>query len=161
VRASVTVSLRHSLFLLGVVALAGCGSNSGAEITGQPIVGDEVRRERQLAWIRFYQDPMLVEIPNVVSRGVDFEVAVRTFGGGCISQGDTEVSIAGKTAEVRPFDIFVTHIPPNSACTSELRYYLHRATLRFTEAGLATVRVRGRAHPGGRGVVVDEWVIVR
>jgi hypothetical protein len=45
---------------------------------------------------------MLIEVPSVVLRGVDFEVAVRTFGGGCTAQGDTEVSIAGRTAEIRP-----------------------------------------------------------
>jgi hypothetical protein len=161
VRASVAVGLHQLPLLLAVGALAGCSSNSGAEITGQPIVGDEIRRERQLAWIRFYEDPMLVEVPNVVSRGVDLEVAVRTFGGGCISQGDTEVSISGRSAEVRPFDVFVTHLPPNYACTSELRYYLHRATLRFAERGLATVRVRGRAHPGDRVIVVAKLVIVQ
>jgi hypothetical protein len=104
---------------------------------------------------------MLVEIPKVVSRGVDFEVAVRTFGGGCMGQGDTEVSISGRSAEVRPYDLFPTRLPPNTACTADLRYYLHRATLRFSEAGLAMVRVRGRAHPGDRVVLILQRVIVR
>jgi hypothetical protein len=111
--------------------------------------------------IQFYQDPMLIEVPSVVSRGVDFEVAVRTFGGGCVTQGDTEVSIAGRTAEVRPFDIFVTRLPPNGACTNELRYFPHRATLRFAEAGTAVVHIRGRAQPGDDVIVVERLVQVR
>ena len=151
-RHSVRSSLRYSLVLLGVVAGVACSSTTGP---------GEFKRERQLAVIRFYQDPMLIEVPSVVSRGVDFEVAVRTFGGGCIAQGDTEVSIVGRTAEVRPFDVFVTQLPPNGACTDDLRYYLHRATLRFTEPGMAIVRVRGRAQPGNDIVVVERVVLVK
>ena len=142
-------------------SLTGCSSTTGNDIMSGEIPGDDVQRERQPAWIRFYQDPMLVEVPNVASRGVDFEVTVRTFGGGCIAQGDTEVTIAATIAEVRPFDVFVTHLPPNYACTSELRHYLHRATLRFMAPGLATVRVRGRAHPGNDMIVVEQPVLVR
>lgn len=158
---SVRSTLRYSLALLSSVAGVACSSTTGTEPPSRVILGGEFKRERQLAVIRFYQDPMLIEVPSVVSRGVDFEVAVRTFGNGCVTQGDTEVSIAGRTAEVRPFDVFVTQLPPNSACTDILRYYLHRATMRFTEAGVATVRVRGRAQPGNDIIVVEHVVRVQ
>ena len=146
---------------LALIAAAACGSPTDVGLLTGPGVGDEIRTERQLAWIRFYRDPMHVAIPNVVTRGVDFEVAVRTFGGGCIGQGDTEVAVTGRTAEVRPFDLFVTQLPQNAACTMELRYYLHRATVRFNESGVAKVRIRGRAHPGNDVVVIEEAVVVR
>src|SRR5688572_7031752 len=105
------VAVMVSLLALGL--MIGCGSSTGNETASGEIPGDGVQRERQPAWIRFYQDPMLVP-----------------------------------SAEVRPFDIFVTRLPRNVACTSELRHFLHRARLRFTSPGLATVRVRGRSHPG-------------
>lgn len=125
------------------------------------ITADEIQRERQLAVIRHYHDQTLVEIPSHVTSGVDFDISVRTFGGGCIAQGDTEISISGRSAEVRPYDVFVTRLPANMACTDDLRFYLHRARLRFAEPGLATVRIRGRERPGDRVVVVEQTVVVR
>jgi len=84
-----------------------------------------------------------------------FDVAVRTYGGGCVDQGDTEVTISGADAEVRPFDIFVTRAPDNYVCTDILKLFTHRATLRFTQAGPATVRIRGRNEPGGEIIIIE------
>jgi hypothetical protein len=141
----------HALRVLAVVALAGCTI----------ITGNRVRRERQLGWIRFHNDPVVVEVPSTVSRGVDFDVTVRTYGGGCVDQGDTEIMLSGPDAEVRPFDIFVVEMPDNYACTDILKRFTHRATLRFTQAGAATVRIRGRAEPGGEIIVVERQVTVQ
>jgi hypothetical protein len=139
--------------LLMAVASAGLSCRS--------VTGDETQQERQLAWIRYYGERELVEMPSEVARGADFEVTVRTFGGGCIGQGDTEVSVSGRSAEVRPYDLFVTSLPPNAACTDDLRYYQHRATLRFTQTGTAVVRVRGREAPSRRVIFVVRTVQVR
>jgi hypothetical protein len=133
----------------------------GAAAACSLITVDEVRRERQPAVIRFYSDPMFVQIPEVVDRGTDFEVAVRSFGNGCVDQGDTEVSVAGGVGEVRPHDIFVTHMPRNFACPDILRVHLHRATLRFDQSGAATIRVRGRSQPGDTPLVIERTVQVR
>jgi hypothetical protein len=139
-----------ALSILALPIFSGCRS----------ITGDEIRRERQPARIRFYHDPIVIEIPSTVSRGTDFEVRVRTYGGGCIDEGDTEVTMAESHAELRPFDIFVTHLPPNVACPDVLRVYVHRATLRFAQAGTATVRVRGRSVPGDEVIVVERQLTV-
>jgi hypothetical protein len=145
------MSLR--VFLLAAVALASVGCRT--------VTGDETEQERQLAWIRHYGERARVELPPEVARGADFEVMVRTFGGGCIGQGDTEVSLSERSAEVRPYDLFVTRLPANAACTADLRYYQHRAMLRFTRAGVAVVRIRGRDAPSGRVIVVARTVVVR
>jgi hypothetical protein len=141
----------HNLRVLAAIALAGCTI----------ITGNEIRRERRLGWIRFHNDPVVVEVPGIVSRGVDFDVTVRTYGGGCVDQGDTEVTLSGAEAEVRPFDIFVVEMPDNYACTDILKRFTHRATLRFTQAGAATVRIRGRAAPDGEVIVVERQVTVQ
>ena len=154
-------SVTRRWLLAAAFLLAGCGSPTGIERTRGILPDDEIRRERRLGWIQFYHDPIAIQVPAEVTRAVDFEVTVRTYGGGCIGQGDTEVSVDGRTAEVRPYDIFVTHLPPNMACTADLRLYTHRATLRFNAAGVATVRIRGRTHPGDGVVVINRPVIVR
>jgi hypothetical protein len=122
---------------------------------------NEIRRERQPALIWFYHDPVVVQVPETVAVATPFEVTVRTYGGGCIDEGDTEVSVTGRAAVVRPYDIFVTHLPPNYACTSDLRLYTHRASVRFDDAGPATVTIYGRARPGDSTVVVQRSVHVR
>ena len=42
-----------------------------------------------------------------------------------------------------------------------MKQYMHRATLRFAEAGLATVRIRGRVEPGGEAIIVERQVTVQ
>lgn len=137
--------------LSAIVALTGC----------RPITGDEIRRERQLGVIRLGQQAVVVEIPNAVSRNTDFSVTVSTFGNGCVDEGDTEVTTSGSHAEIRPFDIFVTHAPRNYSCADILRTHIHGATLRFSQAGLATVHIRGRDDPGGEVIVVERQVTVQ
>jgi hypothetical protein len=137
--------------LLAVVALTGC----------RLITGDEIRRERQLGVIRLGHQTVVVEIPNAVTRNTDLSVTVSTFGNSCVDKGDTEVTTSGSSAEIRPFDIFVTHAPRNYSCADILRTHVHGATLRFSQAGLATVRVRGRIEPGGETMVVERQVTVQ
>src|SRR5918999_643775 len=153
---SVRATRRVPLPGLALIALVVCG---GCEaITG----GDGVRRERLLGWISFHGEPVVVDAPGTVSRGVDFDVTVRTYGGGCVDQGDAEVTLSGADAEVRPFDIFVTRAPNNYVCTTDiLKSFTHRATLRFMQPGPATVRFRGRAEPSGETIVVERQVTVQ
>ena len=149
------MSLSRSLPLL-LLTLA-LGSSAGCRL----IADNEIRRERQLGLIQYYHDPLVVQIPETVAVASPFEVTVRTYGGGCIDQGDTEVSVVGQAAAVRPYDVFVTDLPPNYACTDELRLYTHRAHVRFEQAGPATVTVHGRVRPGDSVMVVQRSVHVR
>jgi hypothetical protein len=145
---------RPRALLLGTLVLAvsaGCRLHTD----------NEVRRERQLALIEFYGDPVVLAIPDTVAVGSPFEVTVRTYGGGCIDPGDTEVSLTGQAATVRPYDVFVTDLPPNYVCNDDLRLYTHRATLRFDQRGPATVTVRGRVRPGDSAIAVQRSVHVR
>jgi hypothetical protein len=121
----------------------------------------EIRRERQLGLIQFSHDPLVIQHPETVAVASTFEVTVRTYGNGCVDQGDTEVSLVGAMATVRPYDIFVTHLPPNYACTDDLRLYTHRAELHFEQPGPATITIQGRARPGDSTIVVQRVVHVR
>jgi hypothetical protein len=138
---------------LAVALLTGVGCRLSTD--------NEIRRERQTAVIEYYGDPIVIHVPETVAVGSEFEVTVRTYGGGCIDEGDTEVSVVGRSASVRPYDHFVTHLPPNYACTSDLKLYMHRALLRFDERGVATVAVHGRVRPGDSAIVVLRSVNVQ
>jgi hypothetical protein len=150
-------SSMSSLRCLTAFLLASLGLGLGCQL----FTDNEIRRERQPANLRFYGDPLILTMPETVAVATPFDVTVRTYGGGCIDEGDTEVSLTPRAAEVRPYDIFVTYLPPSYACTDDLRLYSHRAVLRFEEIGPATVTVRGRAQPGDSVIAVQRSVQVQ
>jgi hypothetical protein len=138
------------------------GLAPAAVVACRPITGDdEIRRERLPGVVSFYGHPVVVEIPEAVDRGMEFQVTVQTFGGGCVVQGHTEVSLAAGSVEVRPYDIFVTRMPADYVCTDILNRFPHRATLRLDQPGTATIRVHGRAQPGDTPLVIERTVLVR
>ena len=128
---------------------------AGAGLACRAPTQNEIRRERQLALLGFYDDPIVVDAPVIASVSIPFDITVRTYGGGCIDQGDTEVSVTGLHADIRPYDHFVTYLPPRYACPDILHLSTHRATVRFEQPGTATVTVHGRVRPGDAAVAVQ------
>lgn len=116
--------------------------------------------ERRLGIIHFTDhDSVVFDVPDTVQRATPFDVSIRTYGGGCIRQGDTEVSRSGNVAEIRPFDF---HALGNRVCTAELRHYNHRVTLEFGTTGSATVRARGiKSGPPAVEITRERSVVVR
>lgn len=126
------------------------------------ITGEQnVERERMIGTIEFYDDSVRIQLPDTVQKGVTFPVRVRTYGGGCIDRGDTEVVLNGLAAQVTPYDIEITHLPPGYACTAELRFYEHVGHVRFDRSGRATVIVRGRKKPEKIIISVERTVEVQ
>ena len=159
-----SVAMRVSI-LLTAVLLSGCTSSTG------PDGGDLVREVREhpdgtvtelrIGAIEHYGDPVRVEVPESVQRNQDFTVKVTTYGGGCITKGTTEVKVEGRLALITPYDWVVTRLPPNWACTLDLRLLEHTATLRFSEPGTAQIQIRGRKAPSDETVTVKRSVQVR
>jgi len=139
-----------ALFLIaGVLVVSGCSQSTEPEETAEPGV------------LAFYQDPILVEIPDTVTRSVPFVVSVRTYGdGGCVRQGFTEVEVDGSDAELRPLD-FHQVLKDGQSCTDILGIFDHEASLEFETAGVATVRVVGVEEPAGTAVEITSGVVVR
>lgn len=127
-----------------VLTLAACDTASDAAATRIP--GELVRNEPAY--------PALTA-PDTVVAGRPFTVTSYTAGGGCFRPGDTEVTVAGSEAEVRPFDLF--HDPgPHGACTADLAYYPHTATVSLPREGVATLRAVGTAGRPGFGPPTDQ-----
>jgi hypothetical protein len=126
---------------------------------------DRPRSVREPAYIRFLATPPnygpLLDAPDTVAAGVPFTVTVRTYGGGCIDRGDTEVGVAGQTVEVRPFDVFQTDLPDNYYCPSVLVFYTHTASVRLDHSAVVTLRAIGRVMPGDSTTAIERSVVVR
>jgi hypothetical protein len=136
------------LVLVGVATAALCGCNGVLGVDGPG---------QQPGVISFYSDPVVVEVPDTVTRGQPFAVSVRTYGGGCVSQGPTDVRVDDLRATITPFDINSGH----DFCTAALRLFQHEASITFDRAGIATVVFRGTRRPEDQPIAVERTVVVR
>lgn len=146
-----------------LLLLASCSSPTapGAEVTSRSFPDGTVE-ERRVATIEYYGDPVQIDLPSEVKRGQSFAVRVRTYGGGCIAKGDTEVQMLGNLkAQILPYDWEVVELPPNTACTLQLSYYSHEVLLRFEQSGVAQITVRGRRKPSGEILTTTRSLRVR
>jgi hypothetical protein len=149
---------RLRLSLAAAAALAAVLGACDATTAPDPGTDDE-RWVREPSFLAGPGDSARVEIPDTVAVNAPVLVVVPTGGGGCTRQGDTEASVTGLTADVRPFDFYPVPTA-DIVCTADFRILRHEATLRFTQAGRATVRVHGRLGPD-RPTVVTRSVVVR
>lgn len=136
----------------------GRGDSSGPAALGGANPGQD---GRVLGTVQFYNDPVVIELPQRVVRGVGFTVTVWSYGGGCISRGDTQVELGTMQARILPsdHDVSLTFMGPR-VCTLELRLFEHSATVRFDQAGVASVAIRGVPKPSGEVITISRDVIV-
>lgn len=146
---SMLASLRKTLCAAALL-FVGCSltTDSGQFATRQPSVID-----------RGGADSAQITIPATVIVGTNFTVVVTTYGGDCVLQGDTQVAVNGRVAEIRPFDVFQTNAE-SAACTRNLVLYAHPATVTFLEQGSATIRIFGRKDPGKVDITVERTIQV-
>ncbi len=98
---------------------------------------------RQIGVIAFYHDPVVITVPDTVVAGRSFSVSVRTYGGGCVGQEDTEVWSTGLSIDITPYDVH----SGARICTDILKAFDHTATLTVMEPGTAQIRFHGRQLP--------------
>ncbi len=94
----------------------------------------------------FYQDSLVVDVPESARVGEAFEVGIRTYGGGCEEMGPTQLDLRSDTVVVTPMER--TSARAGVACTDILKTFDHRATITPLRAGRVIVRFRGRVEPG-------------
>jgi hypothetical protein len=133
-----------ALFGLSLM-VAGCG----------PLLGPETARV--VGAIEHYGDQAIVNIPAEVGVGEPFTVSFHTYGGGCVSKGQTEVLLHGARATVTPYDVRALR----AVCPSDIALLEHTALLRFETAGTAEVVVQGLRKPGNELVSIERTVVVR
>lgn len=143
-RIPIPTTVRRAALMLGLLPITACSGLLGPE--------DETR----LGVISFYDDPLVITVPDTVSAGAPFELSVRTYGGGCIRPNGTLVQVEGRAVTVAPYDVHSGH----DYCPDVLRIFDHDATVTLHEAGLAEIRIRGRSMPADSTMVVVRHVVV-
>jgi hypothetical protein len=143
------VNLRMAL-CASALLFVGCSltTDSGHFATRQPSVID-----------RGGADSVHITMPATVIVGTSFNIVVTTYGGDCVLQGDTQVAVNGRLAEIRPFDVFQGSAE-SAACTRNLVLYAHAAPVMFLEQGSATIRIFGRKDPGKVDIAVERTIQV-
>lgn len=137
--------MRHLLALTALVLLPACDW----------VVGPE--EAARVAAIAFHHDPVTVSVPDQVNVGTPFEVSIRTYGGGCVREGSTDVIVRGSTVDIRPYDIHTGQ----DVCTDILHVFEHAASLTLTAPGPAVIRFHGVEEPGRARIVVERTITVR
>lgn len=131
-----------------------CGGNSGNE--NPPEDGGDEKSSRILGAVDSASEQS-ISAPASVKANEDFDITVTTSGNGCISAADSSVVLTDDAADVFVYD-FTTANRPGIACTMIFKTLPHKATLRFTKTGKATIRVWGRRQ--GNGTPLGEPIVI-
>lgn len=149
-------SLRHAAVFLALGAAAGCGLATG------PLVRDEP------ALIIFYGDTSAVEVADTVALGTTFDVAVRTFGGGCTREAARTVARhpASDVLEIHPVNRTRVASAANAVCTDDLLHIRHAVTVTAAVPGPLLIQVHGAQRGGVTGsttgaAIVERTILVR
>jgi hypothetical protein len=147
------ISSRSALtVLLSVVTLVACSATEPSASAPERVRGPAI--------LLFYGDTSSVSLPVSSHVGVPFSLTVTSFGGGCIAHGGVEFTLRGLDAEVQPYRYEAVRLPPNMACTMELRIYHDTVSLEFDEPGDARVRVVGMRRPGDTPYIIEHHLTV-
>jgi hypothetical protein len=127
------------------------GTFSAMNVADIPVI-EEIRP----GTVRFYQDPVVIDLPVSVARGAAISIRVRTYGNGCTSMARTDVRVQDRHVVIAPMNSELT----GTACTDQLVSIDHTAEVRFDTPGAVTVEVRGWSEPAGSPVVYQRTVQV-
>lgn len=117
---------------------------------------------RQLGRIAgFNQDDPRIEITTSPGHA---RVRVTTYGGGCHSEGETQVAVYGRNAVIVPWDYADARA---FACTDVLRSFVHETTIVFGSSGPARITIYGldsrglaAGNPYGTTLAVERNIVI-
>jgi len=128
--------------------------------------GPDTAKEARVLGIIDYngQSQDVIKAPSSVKPGKEFQVEIKTQGGGCEREGDTSVVLMQNGASITLYD-FTTATQPGVACTMIMKTFIHTVSLKFDQPGEMVLRVWGRAiasdtPPDGAPVVVEKKIKV-
>jgi hypothetical protein len=99
--------------------------------------------------------PLGIQVPDSARLGESVLITLVTYGNGCMSRGDTEISIREDDVEITPYD---RRNVGTGTCPTILLEFEHDLTVVFDTAGSKRIRINGR-HTGTRdGAPFDEIV---
>ncbi len=152
-----------------IVAAVACALGSACSSPSEPSVdvselplAERVSADgkslRQVAALFLNGDSVTIAVPSRVRVGSAVDAYVTTLGGGCVSVDTTVTVVDGLRGSVYPYQRVPTDL--NTICTADLRYDRRAIRFVFQSAGVATLRVVGRAGSGGRLVSFERRITV-
>lgn len=137
---------RISSVIFGSLVIASCGST----LESESVFLGTIEEDSESA-------PAVVEAPSQSVVGEEFNVTVVTYAdSGCEEAGPTTVNIEGLRATVLPFD----RRNGSRFCSDHAQVLEHQAKVRFEQAGLAEIVVRGLSAERGDTIEVVREVVV-
>ena len=137
----------RSVFRFAFVTAA-CSALAACEIAG--LLG---LREHDVPSVILYDNhgnTSPITAPDTVARGVPFNIAFRTLGGGCTRKvARDDIAIDGNTVRVSPFD----RSSGRDSCDTYLMILEHSVQLRLDVAGPWVIRVLGELRSFSSGPV--------
>jgi|GEM_PF-2367778 len=133
-------------------------SHVPSTISSQPLASPEPTRVPGV--IEFFNEDTtnVVQVPEDVATNTPFDVTIVTFGDGCDSVGDAQVTMTGNTADITVYDYRTLGV----ACIQPLNRFPRTVTLQFPLAGNGVVRVHGqRIGPETNGYPGTETMLER
>jgi len=128
---SVFLSLRLAAICALPLLLSGCPL---ADVLGLDTVGER-------AVIIYAGDTSEVTVPESVTRGVSFEIRIRTFGGGCTRRtGRTHVVERANELVILPYN---KRGVGDGVCTADIKYLTHAVEVTREQPGELLVRIIG------------------
>jgi hypothetical protein len=126
---------------LRVVLVAGvCSLVAGCNVFESLLTDEDV----DAAVIIHFADTTDITVADTVPRGAAFNVQMVTYGGGCTrSTVRTEVRVAGRVAEIRPYNKTKHLRGGGGGCDADLMFLRHQAQITIAEPGTFTIRVVG------------------
>jgi hypothetical protein len=112
--------------------------------------------DNRLGVIAFFGDPVVVSVPDTVFAGESFTVSVRTYGGGCVSEGGTKVKIDSLSVDVTPYDIHRGRV-----CADVLNMFDHTASVTLDYPGDAQIIIHGMQMPDDIPIAEVRELVVR
>jgi hypothetical protein len=108
--------------------------------------------------ISFHNDPVVIASPDTAVAGESFYVSIRTYGGGCTSEGGTTVQLHRLSADITPYDLVLLG---HRVCVDILYMYEHRGSVVLHEPGVAQLSFHGRQEPGDSLITVVREIVVK
>lgn len=125
------------------------------EVVGPP---PEKATERVPARLVMSRDTARVSLPDTVLQGSEFSMTVTAFAGGCTREAaGSDVSVRGLRARVTLYHL---RRQVTAICTSDLLHLRQTVLLRFDQAGVATIELRGITNELDWGRAAPQWVVI-
>jgi hypothetical protein len=130
------------LGILAFAAIAGCSSlltAPDASLERSATSPEDANRVRVVGAIAGFNDndPHI----SIVRQNANVLVRITTYGDGCFSKGETEVTVDGMVATITPYDYTE---PESAVCTMQLVTFKHETTVDFRDGkGEALIRIHG------------------